>query len=158
MNVPEEKRAELFHKFEVFDGLTAEEIDQVAECAELLELETGEELMTEGARNRDLFGLIAGRVEVLKSGDSGEPRKITELQPHAAFGELGLAVGAPRSATIRTLEPSEFLHVDGDGFHHLQTGHTSAAYKVEHNILRILARRLASMNRELLQVSEDAID
>jgi CRP-like cAMP-binding protein len=151
MNGQEEIGADLFRKFEVFDGLTAEDIRVVSNCSQVRRFEAGHPVLEEGSRDRDLYGLLEGRVEVLQESESGTQEKLTELEPYAAFGELGLAVGAPRTATVRTVEPSRFLFVDGDGFHNLQTSQHESAYKVEHNILRIVSRRLRDTNRELMK-------
>ena len=147
-----------FHRFEVFHGLTAEEVEQVSECAEIYRVESGEEIMTEGARNRDLFGLMDGKIEVLKTGEDGDVTRVAELEPFAAFGELGLAVGAPRTATIRTVTPCRFLRINGETFQKLQSARSDAAYKIEHNILRILAHRLADANRELSKRGDGAYE
>lgn len=155
MTDQDELRPEVFHKFEIFDGLTAEELGEITHCAELLAVEPEVEIMTEGVRDRDLYGLLSGRAEVLTTDDDGQRRKLAELTPYAIVGELGLAVGAPRSATVRTLESSRLLQLDGAEFHELQTAHKSVAYKVEHNILRILARRIGQMNREVFPLGED---
>lgn len=154
MTESDELRSEMFHKFEVFDGLNASELDEIAEFAEVRAIDPGEEILVEGRRDRDLYGMLSGSADVLKSEEGDTPRKIARLTPYTAVGELGLAVGAPRSATVRIAEPSRLLRIDGEGFHQLQTAHRSVAYKVEHNILRILARRLGEMNREMLPIKE----
>ncbi len=154
MNGQQEVSPDLFRKFEVFDGLTAEDIRAVSNCTQVRRLEPGQKILEEGGRDRDLYALLEGRVEVLQANDAGEQETLTQLEPYAAFGELGLAVGAPRTATVRTAETSRFLYVDGDAFHNLQTSQHAAAYKIEHNILRILARRLRETNRELMRQTD----
>lgn len=143
-------KPELFRRFEVFDGLTAEDLDRVADCAELRTLAEGATVMEEGENDRNLYCLLEGRVEVVKKDLSGGHERLTVLEPTSVFGELGLAVGAPRTATVRTTEESRFLFVDGAEFHELQKAQEPAAYKVEHNILRIMARRLSDSNRRVL--------
>ena len=156
MDSEKQSPSKYFHRFEVFHGLTAEEAEQIGKCAEIYRVGPAEEIMTEGAKNRDLFGLVDGRIEVLKCGEDGEQSQIAELESFAAFGELGLAVGAPRTATIRTLTRCRFLRIDGENFQQLQREHSPAAYKIEHNILRLLAHRLADTNRELLRIKTGA--
>jgi CRP-like cAMP-binding protein len=151
MNGQEEVSADLFRQFEVFDGLTAEDIRVVSNCSQVRRFDSGHTVFDEESRDRDLYALLEGRVEVLQESEAGDQEKLTELEPYAAFGELGLAVGAPRTATVRTIEPSRFLFVDGDGFHNLQTNQHGAAYKIEHNILRVVSRRLRDTNRELMK-------
>jgi len=145
-----------FHQFEVFDGLNVYQLGEISACAELRSVDAGIDIMREGGRSRDLFGLISGRVSVLKEDDEGQEQRLAEIGPGHVFGELGLAVGAPRTATVRTLEESEFLFLDGDAFHELQKQYSNAAYKVEHNILRIVSRRMGETNRELLQAASNS--
>lgn len=151
MSGSESLSSEEFHRFEIFDGLNAEQVAQISACADLRTVPAGEVIMEEGGRNRDLYGLISGRVSVLKTDDRGDDRQLAEIGPGNVFGELGLTVGAPRTATVRTLEESKFLVIDGEAFHNLQMEYSNAAYKVEHNVLRIVARRMGETNRELMQ-------
>lgn len=144
-----------FHRFEIFDGLNVYQIAEISACSDLRSFGAGVEIMHEGGRNRDLFGLVSGRVAVVREDSGGAEQRLAELDPGNVFGELGLTVGAPRTATVRTLERCEFLFIDGEQFHQLQQEYSNAAYKVEHNILRIVARRMGETNQELLQASSD---
>jgi SulP family sulfate permease len=155
MSTSDELDTTKFHQFEIFDGLNVHQVAEISECSDRRSVDAGEEIMREGGRSRDLFGLISGRVEVVKMDGSGSEQRLAEIGTGHVFGELGLAVGAPRTATVRTLEDSEFLVIDGEEFHQLQQEYSNAAYKVEHNILRLVARRMGETNRELLEGMTD---
>ena len=83
----------------------------LAERVEPLAVGAGEEIISAGARGDSCYLLRRGRVEVLR----GEPAaQVDTLGPGAIFGESALLTGAPRSATVRALEPSELLVVSRD--------------------------------------------
>lgn len=56
-----------------------------------------------------VYILQEGRLEVLKNDN-----KVAEIsQPGGIFGEISPILGVPRTATIKTLEPSEILVYEG---------------------------------------------
>ena len=65
----------------------------------------------------DCAGVAAGEVFPTASGEpelSGRERKLATLGAGALFGEASLLLDAPRNATVRCLEPSEFLALRRD--------------------------------------------
>ena len=104
----------------------------------------GEVLMDEGTAEDDLLFLMSGTVEVRK-GDV----VITRIRERGAmFGEMSVLLGCPRTATVhaatevvcRTVSrPVEFLRANPD---------------VLFYVARVLARRLDSLNRYLVDVKQ----
>ena len=67
----------------------------------------GETIITEGDTSEGLFVLLQGKVGVYKKDLS-----VAEIkQRGTVFGELGLILGIPRTATIQALEPTFVLFV-----------------------------------------------
>lgn len=78
----------------------------------------GQLLMRQGDPSDKLFLLVSGDVEV--SEDQGARRRILHrLSAGQCVGELGLATGRPRSASVRALTRVETLTIAADHFHTL---------------------------------------
>lgn len=74
----------------------------------------GEEIVQEGARAETFYVLLAGAAEVERGG-----RLLGDVRPGDCFGELALLTYAPRSATVRSTEPSQLLVLDEPEFREL---------------------------------------
>jgi phosphoserine phosphatase RsbU/P len=75
--------------------------------------DAGSFLMQEGSPGREMYLLLAGRVEVYK-GEGADAVKLGERAAGELVGEMGVIDGSPRSATLRALTPVEALAFTGD--------------------------------------------
>jgi CRP-like cAMP-binding protein len=93
----------------------------------------GECLLQQGEPSAGILYVLAeGSVEVLK----GDVQVTTVSQPGAFFGEIGLFLDMPTSATVRALEPTRcYVAKDGKAFLESSPVLTLA-------VARLLARRL----------------
>src|SRR5262245_5590707 len=108
--------------------VTAEEIGQVAMFADLAEAEReqlsrvvaditltpGEFAVHEGDE-RALFGVLAGRIEVLRRAD-GVESVVGERIPGDIFGEMSIAFGMLHPAGFRAVETTRVFRVDLDDY------------------------------------------
>ncbi len=134
-------------------GLDDRERSQILQITERRHYEPGEVIVREGEETRDVFGLKAGTAEVAKRDESGAERRLAVLEAGTVIGEIALVLGQPRSATVRaTDEGAEVFCIDGAKFHRLREDDELAAYKLAHNILRMLARRQSALNSELMEL------
>ena len=77
----------------------------------------GETVFHQGDPGDALFILASGTVKVVLPSDEGaEPAIVAILGPGEFFGELAILDGAPHSATIVALEPTETLVLQRDAF------------------------------------------
>lgn len=106
----------------------------------------GETIIREGEKSEGLFVLLQGRVGVYKRDLS-----VAEIkQRGTVFGELGLILGVPRTATIQALEPTFVLFVRLS-LEELVTKHPHLTKK----ILRGLADRLSTTTEMWWCVTEE---
>jgi CRP-like cAMP-binding protein len=83
-----------------------------------------------------LFIVEQGRVEVVAPPASGAaisaPRRIAELGPGQAFGEMALLTGHARTATVCALEDTDVLKITKEDFERLIASDQHAARAIEH--------------------------
>jgi CRP/FNR family transcriptional regulator, cyclic AMP receptor protein len=98
-------------------------------------------VVREGERTDSLYIVVSGRVKIYVS-DEGKEIVLGESGPGEYFGEMVLDEG-PRSASVTTLEPTEFLVVPREDFREFVTKSPEFAL---HLILKLIRRVRALTN------------
>lgn len=104
--------AEALNRVDLFRPLTPEERERLVEGACERRYASGEIIVREGERTSSMFLLESGRAGVTIHGAAGDSRKLAVLEPGAAFGEISLLTGEPRTATVRALTESALIEID----------------------------------------------
>jgi len=72
-------------------------------------------VVSEGDQTDSLYIIVSGRVKIYVSDDKGKEIVLSESGPGEYFGEMVLDEG-PRSASVMTLEPTQFLVIPKEDF------------------------------------------
>ncbi len=97
----------------LFGPLSPEERRRLAAGARLRRFGEGETIVREGDATSTMFLIAAGRAAVsVHGGQAAESRKVAVLDPGAAFGEISLLTGEPRTATVRALTEATLVEID----------------------------------------------
>jgi cAMP-dependent protein kinase regulator len=133
-----------FYKERVLDNLLAasalfqtfspEERHKILEAVSLEEFPAGTVVIEEGAPGECLYILKSGEVEVFASGSQKEKVSLAMLKEGDYFGEISLITGRPRTASVKTLRPSELVRLGKEDFD-----------------------RIVALHPETLKVLEDAL-
>ncbi len=99
----------LLKEIEIFSGLSATELAAIAAVTKELDYPEGRTIIKQNDVGETVFLIIKGRVEVIMEQTDGKEVMLDHIGSGGAFGEMALMDDAPRSATIRTIEPSKFL-------------------------------------------------
>jgi cGMP-dependent protein kinase len=95
------------HRHSVLTDLTEDARDIVISRMKHFRLGPAELIFEQGAVGVHFFVVGSGALEVLVNGE-----KVNVLKSGDSFGELALLHNIPRSATVRTLEPSDLWGLD----------------------------------------------
>ncbi|MDY7002107.1 MAG: cyclic nucleotide-binding domain-containing protein [Thermodesulfobacteriota bacterium] len=113
----------------LFADMAEDNLEKIKRIFSLVEVTAGEKVIQEGDTGDEMYILVKGRVRITKSmilkgmslpfSDLQNTRKVLatldgNLCP--LFGEMALLDRDTRSATVETLESSEFLKTDRDSF------------------------------------------
>ena len=99
--------------------------------------------------NADEEAQIEGLCEEVRF-EGGEPR-IEEGTPDRGLGELSLALHTPRTATATAEGAVEAVRLDAVRFDALLEANALAAFKLAHNLLKVVAERHVHLNEKLLE-------
>jgi CRP-like cAMP-binding protein len=135
--------------------LSSADLDAVAAIVETRNVAAGKDLFREGDPGDGLFLVIAGEISVTKLAPGGE-HLLARLGPGGVLGEMSLVTADARSATGRALVDTRVLHMPAAGFRALLAAESVAAHKIVAAIAELLARRLATMNSVVLELTAKA--
>jgi hypothetical protein len=145
-----EARLRAVRNMPLFRHLTYKEQMAVLAVARVQSFEQGKEIVKEGSEGDDLFVLVGGRVGVESNGV-----KVAELATGGHFGEMGIVDNAPRSATVRALEPTRCLIFPRVDLMALMRRESVLAVKVLWAFVQALSDRLRVANAELSEVRSE---
>jgi len=107
---------QLLSGVELFQSLSAEELERLANAAKLRLYARGENLCRQGEAGDSFYVIREGRVAVLVAGTDGATVTAAHLADGAFFGEMALLTGEPRSGTITAETDVEVLRVSKQDF------------------------------------------
>lgn len=101
-------------------------------------------VVREGERTESLYIIVSGRVKIYVSDEEGKEIVLNESGPGEYFGEMVLDEG-PRSASVVTLEPTQFLVVPKDDFREFLTKSPQFAL----NLICKLIKRVRTLTNDV---------
>ncbi len=96
----------------LFSEFSQDELVAVIEGLELISLEPGDIVISQGEPGNSVFILTTGTVKAFVRDQNGRNVKVREMAEGAFFGEISILTGAPRTATVTAASPCELLVLD----------------------------------------------
>lgn len=127
MHLGKNTKIQLIKNIPLFARLSRKELEQVAALADEIDFPGGKEIIREGERGREFFVLLDGGADVMRGG-----QRIAHLAKGDFVGEIAVIARIPRTATVKTTEPTRALVVTDQA-------------------LRGLLRRMPDMQLKVLQ-------
>lgn len=124
---------EFLSRVPIFANCTHDEISKIAGVAQESDFQPGQIIVTQGTPGQAFYLVLSGRVEIIRDQTS-----LGAFGPGDFFGEMSLLDAAPRSATIRAIDPTRCVMLSSWDFKALLEQNPSIAVK----LLEVLSRRL----------------
>jgi small-conductance mechanosensitive channel/CRP-like cAMP-binding protein len=115
----------------LFAPLSEEERGRLVDGARERRYAPGEIVVEEGDRGSSMFLIEKGEVAVSIRGASGGRRDLTVLDTGAAFGEISLLTGDPRTATVRAVEEATLVEIEKESLAPILREHPALASLLE---------------------------
>lgn len=143
-----ERKHELLANLPVFEGLSAQAIDELVEVSRVETHRARGDVFRKGDPGTQLYVVASGLLKVTTTSGDGEDLVFSLLGPGEVFGEISACGGGPRSASVVAKEKSELLAIDRRDFMAFLRRHPDTAI----GLLELLAARV----RHLSEMLEDA--
>ncbi len=137
---------DFLRKVSLFEDLDDRSINAIANAVVEQSYAPGQEILREGDSGVGVFIIRSGRVEVLQKR-GGEPVKLGEIGPGDFFGDMALLDDFPRSATVRTLDPTTCLGLTRWHFRGILESHPQIALA----ILPVLTKRIRNAEKAVAE-------
>lgn len=129
----------------LFSELTDQELNLLVASGSLQRFPDKNVIFQEGDSGEVLFIILSGKVRVLLTGKNGQEFILSHLGPGNFFGEMAILESAPRSASVITMEPSDFFLLGRKALTELLKHHSDIAMK----ILKNLSQRLRKVSEQV---------
>jgi CRP-like cAMP-binding protein len=127
MQLGKNTKIALIKNVPLFSRLSRKELEEIAALADEIDFPADKEIIREGERGREFFVLLDGGADVIRGG-----QRIAHLAKGDFVGEIAVIARVPRTATVKTTEPTRALVVTDQA-------------------LRSLLRRMPDMQLKVLQ-------
>ena len=134
--------------YDLFRGLTTEEIRQVADILEHRSYPQGKVIVQAGAEAGEIYFLHRGSASIRLPLASGAQKRLGLFSPGMAFGEVAMLDGAQRSATVVAETDVECHLLKREAFDALGETHPRTKIVLLTNMALGLARLLRKATRE----------
>jgi CRP-like cAMP-binding protein len=139
----------------VFAQLSPAEMDLIMASCRLVDVGSGQVLMSEGRKGDGLYVILEGRVEFFlpQRSVAGVRRpsrvRLNTLGPGRCFGEYGLIDDQPSSASAEAVTAARLCFLPTDDFRRIVNGNDRMGRIIYADLLRFLVSRLRSKDKEL---------
>ncbi len=147
---PRVDRRSVLRSVSIFEGIGDRELEQLVRLTTTKRVKAREVLFRKGDEQRQLYGVMSGRLTVSGAGEDGKEVVFAFLDPGEVIGEVSLLDQNPQaSGTVEAIEDSELFSLHRRDLIPFLERHPRVAL----NLAGVLAARL----RRLSELMEDTL-
>jgi CRP-like cAMP-binding protein len=147
---PVDTRMTALQQIPLFAHLSYKERSAVLAISTQRTFPAGHPIVLEGAEGDDMYVVVSGRVVVEK-----EKQRIGELSAGGHFGEMVLVDRAPRSATVRSLEPTDVMVINRNDMMTLMRKENMISVKLLWSLVQTMSERLRTANTGMVAARQE---
>jgi CRP-like cAMP-binding protein len=151
-NALRKQRADRLGQCSVFESLSRTELSAIGNHFSELSLSSDKQFIFEGEDDPTLYILVSGKLEVFSKDDNGDEIQIAFVDPVEPIGEMGYFQGGIRTASVRTVVPTELLSASYKNLTH----YFEHVPHVAHAFLEVVNRRKAETDERLKNAENQA--
>ena len=144
-NALRQQRADRLGLCPVFASLNRTELSAIGNQFSEISVKADKQFIFEGENDPTLYILVEGKLEVFTKDDNGDEIHIAFVSPVEPIGEMGYFQDGIRTASVRTIVPTELLSAPYKNLTH----YFEHVPHVAHSFLEVIQRRQAETNERL---------
>ena len=133
----------------IFSHLKNEDLQRLSKESRYCSFTPGDLIIMEAERDRRLYILISGKVNVFKRYGTAKEKLLRTLEPPAYFGEIALIDDLVRSATVVAIQNTKTLCLDQWDLHQAIEKYPAIAIE----LLQMLNRRLLALEKIFVETT-----
>ena len=133
----------------LFEGLSPTELAVIEQHAVTKRYRKHTVIIERGDDANTLYVLLDGQVKAYVADDSGKEIVLSQKGPGAVLGELALLAEIPRTASVMTLEDSEFVVLSKRSFLQCLSDHPNIAF----NLIKALANQVRNLTESVTDLA-----
>ena len=139
---------------ELCQGLTAQQLDNLASVITSLELESGSKLFSKGDMGNEIFMVSNGQIDIRLPTTKHHYKRLATCRPGSFFDELALLNPGPRVADAVATHHSKLFVLNRDGLDRLGKTFPDTAVRLLMTLAEIQVNHLRWSTSELQRLSE----
>lgn len=157
---PDDERIRGLRSFPQLSSLSGSDLECLASAMRERPFPAGTVILREGEPGEEMYLLVEGSVDVLKTTPYGDPYVTATLEDsyHCSFGEMALIDRGRRSATIRAKTDCRTLSLSYEAFQTLCREEPTVGLKLLLSVSATLVRDLRMENENLRTVYQALIE
>jgi CRP/FNR family transcriptional regulator, cyclic AMP receptor protein len=152
---PDKSIVSILKRVPIFSQLSKTELNLMEKIVYLRNYHEEEIIFVEGEPGAGMYIIESGKVRICLGPNTDEANEICVLESGDFFGDLALIDDAPRSATAVSLTSSRLIGFFRSDLISIINRTPRMGVKIQHNILKILVRRLRKTDKHLNDIQEE---
>jgi len=141
----QEENKAFLRRMPILAGIAEPQLDMLAAGSVRRSFPKGRTMVSEGESPQSFYLLLSGRAKVQRSDAEGKEVILAILGPGEFFGEMSLIDDAPRSASVITIEPCDFIAVNRESFRAMLASSTDMCLA----LMRGIVKRLREADKKI---------
>ena len=139
--------------FQIFEGLTASDLDHIFSSSVIRPFNEGEVIYCKNETGKEVYLILSGKIDIFDNLGTSI-RNVAELGPGEILGEMALfETEHKHSVHAIAREPSQILVLCGETLNNLIEHDISKRFLA--NIIDLLCRRLRTINHRYMRAKYD---
>ena len=134
------------------NGVSADDLEQLADIARLEEFEEGDVLFAAGDSVDNVYLVVGGEITLEVNGSGVSPQRLLTVGPGESLGWSALIRRRQRVSTAKVSAPTLVFRIDGEQLLAVCEQNTRLGYQIMRSTAAALADRLHAMRMRFLEV------
>ena len=143
------KVIDILNSIPTLDSVTSRELRTIARFMSFKRIKVGTVIFQEGDASDFVCFVVSGRLEIVKKSATGQDTVIATVGRGRSIGEMGIVDEYSRSATVRTIAPTDMVIVTRRSFILILSEYPETGVKILMGISRLINMNLRQTSSRL---------